>query len=177
MARRTVTRRLRLHRLGLRRRLHRGRETHGDPGDGRRRSGGGDDCRMLTLADRFTPGSPEFASLRARSSSIADSPIGLIRALAEVLKNLVLSVLMLVLVAVIFGWVFGWFVARLPLAASCRARRTPPELVHLPALDDHVIVATPRSRYRSSARWPSVASPCPASTPPRGGRSPWSKTN
>ena len=55
-----------------------------------------DDGRMLTLADRFNPGSPEFASLRARSSYIADSPIGLIRALAEVLKNLVLSVLMLV---------------------------------------------------------------------------------
>ena len=42
-----------------------------------------DDGRMLTLADRFNPGSPEFASLRARSSYIADSPIGLVRALAE----------------------------------------------------------------------------------------------
>ena len=101
-----------------------------------------DDGRKLTLADRFSPGSPEFASLRARSSYIADSPIALVRALAEVLKNLVLSVLMLVLVAVIVGWIFGWFVARLPLAAFVPSRvGTPSELVHLPALDHHVTVA------------------------------------
>ena len=41
MAGRTVTRRLRLHQLGLRRRVHIGRETNGDPRDGRGRSGGG----------------------------------------------------------------------------------------------------------------------------------------
>ena len=98
--------------------------------------------RALTLADRFSPGSPEFAFLRSRSSYIADSPIGLVRALAEVFKNLVLSVLMLVLVAVIFGWVFGWFVARLPLAAFVPSRvGTPPDAVHLPALDHHLTVA------------------------------------
>ncbi len=98
--------------------------------------------RKLTLADRFTPGSPEFAFLRRRSSYIADSPIGLVRALAEVFKNLVLSVLMLVLVAVIFGWVFGWFVARLPLAAFVPSRvATPSDPVHLPALDHHLTVA------------------------------------
>ena len=98
--------------------------------------------RKLTLADRFNPGSPEFAFLRRRSSYIADSPIGLIRALAEVFKNLVLSVLMLVLVAVIFGWVFGWLVARLPLAAFVPSRVvTPSNPVHLPALDHHITVA------------------------------------
>ena len=32
--------------------------------------------RKLTLADRFSPGSPEFAFLRRRSSYIADSPMG-----------------------------------------------------------------------------------------------------
>ncbi len=32
--------------------------------------------RRLTLADRFSPGSPEFAFLRRRSSYIADSPMG-----------------------------------------------------------------------------------------------------
>ena len=98
--------------------------------------------RKLTLADRFNPGSPEFAFLRRRSSYIADSPIGLIRALAEVFKNLVLSVLMLILVAVIFGWAFGWLVARLPLAAFVPSRVvTPSNPVHLPALDHHITVA------------------------------------
>lgn len=98
--------------------------------------------RKLTLADRFNPGSPEFAFLRKRSSYIADSPIGLVRALAEVFKNLGLSVLMLVLVAVIFGSVFGWFVARLPLAAFVPSRvGTPSDPVHLPALDHHLTVA------------------------------------
>jgi hypothetical protein len=98
--------------------------------------------RTLTLADRFGPGSPEFGYLRSHSSYIADSPIGLIRALAEVFKNLVLSVLMLVLVAVIFGWIFGWFVARLPLAAFVPSRAvTPSDPVHLPALDHHLTVA------------------------------------
>ena len=98
--------------------------------------------RKLTLADRFSPGSPEFAFLRRRSSYIADSPIALVRALAEVFKNLVLSVLMLVLVAVIFGWVSGWFVARLPLAAFVPSRAgTPSAPVHLPALDHHLTVA------------------------------------
>ena len=161
MAGRTVTRRLRLHHLGLRRRVHRRAR---DSWRSKKIDEGGvaeaDDGRMLTLADRFNPGSPEFASLRARSSYIADSPIGLVRALAEVLKNLVLSVLMLVLVAVIFGWVFGWFVARLPLAAFVPSRKgTPPELVHLPALDHHVTGGDrPRSRYRSCARSPSVGS-------------------
>ena len=92
--------------------------------------------RKLTLADRFSPGSPEFAFLRRRASYIADSPIGLLRALAEVLKNLIASLLLVFLVAVIVGWVFGWFVARLPLAAIVPWRHAaPPEPVHLQALD------------------------------------------
>ncbi len=98
--------------------------------------------RKLALADRFSPGSPEFAFLRRRSSYIADSPIAMVRALAEVFKNLVLSVLMLVLIAVIFGWVFGWLVARLPLAAFVPSRaETASAAVHLPALDQHLTVA------------------------------------
>ena len=98
--------------------------------------------RKLTLADRFSPGSPEFAFLRRRASYIADSPIGLLRALAEVLKNLIASLLLVFLVAVIVGWIFGWFVARLPLAAIVPWRHAaPPEPIHLQALDTHLAVA------------------------------------
>jgi hypothetical protein len=94
------------------------------------------------LANRFNPGSPEFACMRRRSSYIADTPIGLLRALAELLKNLVASLLMVFLVAVIFGWVFGWFVARLPIAAFVPSRDGPStEPGHLPSLDNHLAAA------------------------------------
>ena len=99
------------------------------------KEGGGPDA---ALAERFNPGSPEFAFLRRRASYIADTPIGLVRALAEVLKNLVASLLMVILVAVILGWVFGWFVARLPLAAFVPSRDGESSLPeHLPSLDNH----------------------------------------
>jgi hypothetical protein len=93
------------------------------------------------LADRFNPGSPEFAFLRRRASYIADSPLGLVRALAEVLKNLVASLLMVFLVAVIAGWISGWFVARVPLAAFVPWRKGGVVSGHLPSLDNHFAVA------------------------------------
>ena len=96
---------------------------------------------IAALADRFNPGSPEFAFLRSRSSYIADTPMGLVRALSEVLKNLLASAAMVLFVAVIVGWVFGWFIARMPLAAFVPSRDgTVVGAVHIQALDHHVMV-------------------------------------
>ena len=98
---------------------------------------------VAALADRFSPGSPEFAFLRRRASYIADTPMGLVKALGEVLKNLLASAAMVLLVAVIAGWAFGYFVAKLPLAALVPWRRgTSPVGSHIQALDHHVMVAT-----------------------------------
>ncbi|MGV0853042.1 hypothetical protein [Mycolicibacterium phlei] len=69
------------------------------------------------LASRFTLGSPEFEHIRKRSSYIADSPLALVRALAEVLKNLVASLLVVFSTAILLGAVLGWFVAVIPLSA------------------------------------------------------------
>ena len=97
---------------------------------------------VAALADRFSPGSPEFAFLRRRASYIADTPMGLVKALGEVLKNLLASAAMVLLVAVIAGWAFGYLVAKLPLAALVPWRRgTSPVGVHIQALDHHVMVA------------------------------------
>ena len=94
-----------------------------------------------SLAERFNPGSPEFAFFRRRASYIADTPMGLVKALAEVLKNLVASAAMVLLVAVIFGWVFGWFIARMPLAAFIPVRDGRASApMHIQALDHHVMV-------------------------------------
>ncbi|HET6731583.1 hypothetical protein [Mycobacterium sp.] len=94
------------------------------------------------LATRFNPGSPEFACMRRRSSYIADTPLGLVRALAEVLKNLVASLLMVFLIAVIVGWVVGWFVAKLPISALVPSRDGPStEPGHLLSLDNHFVEA------------------------------------
>src|SRR5262249_29847892 len=50
-------------------------------------------------------------------SYIADSPLGLIRALAEVLKNLLASLVTIYTIPVIAGWPAGWLLAQVPIAA------------------------------------------------------------
>lgn len=98
---------------------------------------------VAALADRFRPGSPEFAFFRRRASYIADTPMALVRALGEVLKNLLASAAMVLLIAVIFGWVWGWFVARLPLAGFVPSRDgTSSAPLNIQALDHHVMAAT-----------------------------------
>jgi Patatin-like phospholipase len=63
------------------------------------------------VSQRFEDGSPEFDWFRRHSSYIADSPAALIRALAEVLKNLLASMLILFTVPVLAGWVTGYLLA------------------------------------------------------------------
>lgn len=63
------------------------------------------------MSERFEEGSAEFDHFRRGSSYIADSPAGLIRALAEVLKNLVASLVTLFVVPVILGWAAGYLLA------------------------------------------------------------------
>jgi hypothetical protein len=72
---------------------------------------------IAPLCERFSPGSVESDSVRRRCSYIADSPLTLLRALAEVLKNLLASLLILSSSAIILGFLLGIFVARVPLAA------------------------------------------------------------
>ena len=54
-----------------------------------------DKTSSFRLSDRFAPGSPEFDHLRRTSSYIADSTAKMIRALAEVIKNLIASLIIL----------------------------------------------------------------------------------
>lgn len=63
------------------------------------------------VSQRFEDGSAEFDHFRRHSSYIADSPAQLIRALAEVLKNLLASMLILFTVPVLLGWVTGYLLA------------------------------------------------------------------
>lgn len=79
--------------------------------DGR---GGG---AIARLSERFSPGSVEFDSLRRRCDYLADSPLALLRALAEVFKNLVASLLIVASSAVILGWLLGIFVNYFPFKA------------------------------------------------------------
>lgn len=78
----------------------------------------GDTHPVLRLSHRYAPGSAEFDHLRRRSSYIADSVAKLIRALAEVIKNLLASLIILFSLAVLIGWAAGWFYAKIPLAAD-----------------------------------------------------------
>jgi hypothetical protein len=64
------------------------------------------------LSQRFEDGSVEFDHFRRGSSYIADSPGGLILALAEVLKNLVASMTILFIVPILLGWVSGYLLSR-----------------------------------------------------------------
>ncbi|WP_156669697.1 hypothetical protein [Mycobacterium sp. E3339] len=64
------------------------------------------------ISQRFEDGSVEFDHFRRGSSYIADSPADLIRALAEVLKNLLASLTILFTLPILMGWVFGYLLAR-----------------------------------------------------------------
>ena len=91
---------------------------------------------IAPLCERFGPGSVEFDFLRRRSSYIAGSPLALLRALTEVLKNLLASLLIVSLSAIILGWLLGMLVARLPLAAVVTLKQAVPlpnpEMPHHP---------------------------------------------
>lgn len=72
---------------------------------------------VVPVSQRFEDGSQEFDHVRRGSSYIADSPLELVRALGEVLKNLLASLATIFIVPVIAGWVLGWLLARIPIAA------------------------------------------------------------
>lgn len=72
---------------------------------------------IAPLAERFSPGSVEFDSLRRRCDYIADSPLAFLRALAEVLKNLLASLLIVASSAIVLGWLLGIFVKYFPFKA------------------------------------------------------------
>jgi hypothetical protein len=70
------------------------------------------DAEKPLVSERFEDGSVEFDHFRRGSSYIADSPGDLIRALAQVLKNLLASMTILFTPPVFMGWVFGYLLAR-----------------------------------------------------------------
>lgn len=72
---------------------------------------------IAPLCERFSPGSVEFDSVRRRCDYIADSPLALLRALAEVLKNLLASALIVASSAIVLGWLLGIFVTYFPFRA------------------------------------------------------------
>ncbi|ORV52023.1 hypothetical protein AWC05_20960 [Mycobacterium florentinum] len=72
---------------------------------------------IVDISERFEEGSAEFDHIRRGSSYLADSPLGLIRALAEVFKNLVASLAIIFSVPVIAGSVAGLLLAVVPIAA------------------------------------------------------------
>ena len=74
-------------------------------------------ANIVPISKRFEEGSAEFDHIRSRSSYIADSPLGLVLALAEVLKNLVASLATIFTVPVIAGSALGLLLARIPIAA------------------------------------------------------------
>jgi hypothetical protein len=77
---------------------------------------------IAPLGERFSPGSVEFDSVRRRCDYIADSPLALLRALAEVLKNLLASALIVASSAIVLGWLLGIFVTYFPFRAVAPRR-------------------------------------------------------
>ncbi|CAN5573409.1 hypothetical protein BH09ACT7_BH09ACT7_15620 [soil metagenome] len=71
----------------------------------------------IKLSERYSEGSLEFDYFRRHSSYIADSPSGLLRALAVVLKNLLASLVALFWVPVAVGFAAGLFYVWQPVAA------------------------------------------------------------
>jgi hypothetical protein len=72
---------------------------------------------VALISERFEEGSAEFDHIRRGSSYIADSPLGLVRALAQVLKNLLASLAIILTVPVVAGSAAGWLLAQIPIAA------------------------------------------------------------
>lgn len=69
------------------------------------------------LSERFESGSVEFDYLRRRASYIADSPAALVRALAEVTKNMIAAFFMIYAAAAVIGWLTGLALAHLAISA------------------------------------------------------------
>jgi hypothetical protein len=84
---------------------------------------------VAPISERFEEGSAEFDHIRRGSSYIADSPFGLISALAQVLKNLLASLTTIFTVPIIAGSAIGWLLAQIPVAAF------PPVPAEHPAAD------------------------------------------
>lgn len=87
---------------------------------------------VAPVSGRFEEGSVEFDHIRRGSSYIADSPLDLVHALGQVLKNLLASLVTILIVPVIAGWGVGWLLARIPIAAF------PPVPAEHPAPGPHV---------------------------------------
>jgi hypothetical protein len=73
--------------------------------------------KFVDLSARFEDGSVEFDHIRRGSSYLADTPLRLIRALAEVLKNLIASLAVIFSVPVLAGSAAGLLLAIVPIAA------------------------------------------------------------
>jgi hypothetical protein len=117
--------------------------------EGDRRGGGA----IAPLSERFSAGSVEFDRLRRRCDYIADSPLALLRALAEVFKNLVASLLMVASSAIVLGWLLGIFVNYFPFRAVVpRQGGVPPidPLTHQP-LDIEALHARPVAAFAAIA--------------------------
>ncbi|MGE2815071.1 hypothetical protein ACQI5H_07995 [Mycobacterium heidelbergense] len=72
---------------------------------------------VAPISGRFEDGSAEFDHIRRGSSYIADSPLELVIALGQVLKNLLASLVTIFTIPVIAGWAVGWLLAQVPIAA------------------------------------------------------------
>src|SRR5207249_273489 len=97
---------------------------------------------ITPLRDRFSPGSVEFDSIRRRCDYIADSPLALLRALAEVLKNLLTSLLIVSSSAIVLGWLLGIFVTYFPFRAVVpRKAGTSPLNPHIESLQARPVAA------------------------------------
>jgi hypothetical protein len=109
----------------------------------------------LPLTDFFAAGSPEFASLRRRSSYLADSPAALLSALGKVFKNLLASLLMVFSIAVVLGWLTGSAMANMPIATLVPIVDT----LHVTVADSHIEA----SKANSVAALTAIAIPLMAS--------------
>jgi hypothetical protein len=106
--------------------------THDSPGGG----------AIAPLCARFSPGSVEFDSVRRRCDYIADSPLALLRALTEVLKNLLTSLLIVSSSAIVLGWLLGIFVTYFPFRAVVpRKAGTSPFDPHIESLQARPVAA------------------------------------
>jgi hypothetical protein len=72
---------------------------------------------IAALCERFSPGSVEFDYVRRHCNYIADSPLSLLRALGEILKNLIASLLTVASSAIVLGSLLGIFVTYFPFKA------------------------------------------------------------
>ncbi|ORW94389.1 hypothetical protein AWB92_11605 [Mycobacterium sp. IEC1808] len=115
--------------------------------------GGGVGGAIARLSERFSAGSVEFDSLRRRCDYLADSPLALLRALAEVFKNLLASLLILASSAVILGWLLGIFVNYFPFRAVVPYREgiSPANPIAHSRLDIEALHARPVAAFAAIA--------------------------